>query len=1300
MQPLWVPGSACWAKDPDRAFVEATVVAVEGTAVTVAVLGPDGRSGEERSCPGEELLPRSVEQRCVAEMDELRELNVAAVLNNVELLFGQQQRATPGEGPNTIYSSVGPVLIAMNPFTELPLYGQQWVQAYRAASADHRASKTLGPHCYRTVEEAYCRLRAVKHQSVVICGESGAGKTVTNRKMLEYLCQVAKRTVTGKATAVGANPEQITEANVLLEAFGNAKTTRNDNSSRFGKYTKLFFNPEAGYSIQGCSVDHYLLERSRVVAQPQQERNYHIFYQLLRSGAGKQYGLQDEPEAYAYTRDGSSVSGFHDAEDFGQLCDAMAKAGFDDAAREHIFSSVAAVVHLGNIEFIGSEDVSKVSPDTIAALENACSLLDIEPAGFARALTSNLIKPPCGAPIQKEVSIEGARAQRDTVAKTIYSRLFDHIVGFIGRTLQRSQSGCPDGQRREREHDVAAIGLLDIFGFEDMMVNGFEQMFINLTNERIQHLFNSIMFERELEAYRSEGITAAFDPGVSNLECVRLFTCPANPPGIVRLLSESALMKTGRDDASFVQVLNSSFARHPSYKVCDPQDAQRMARAKGLKASSRGGLGLDYRECFQVRHYAGTVMYTVKGWVPRSIDALLPHLSEALRVSGKPSVRGLFEKEDAAGKATLGEKFCTQLEALADALEQGETVFVRCVKSNPQMVPGVVNRPLVLEQLVHGGVISALEMRRRGLPERMDYAAFRADFGMLEGTRRTSTDNRVLCGQLLRSIFGVEAERQAQFALGHTKVFMKSHISAFLQAIVSLRMRNLAKRLQRRWRLHMGTERIRKVEEAWQQFQAARRLATMRGIETLPAVAQALEGGEATIGAVVRLLEAARQAHGSDIHRIAAALPPERVSALYGAAEAVDAVVERVSRRKTTAEEVLGLRLTRAMDTSLRLLERVTAVESGCDDVADVVDVTERERCAEACREARRRLEALQAHDLLALKKQGPVGVDFEGEDDPALSEASISPQVNELLEHATGLVIAAETLGHEVLWVRRAFQKAVEEVQGRQEAAQQALEALHEQVQRCIAEGLDCMVEKVNLAWQCQEDAQEVLKAAKDADGYRAAVDLLVAAVSEAEAAAERGREELARREAEKEERRALQAQLDTMQQRLLERRALIMKSLEVRLGNAPSAAKVFADVECLLEEIALLRGLAQSKLDDWRSRIEAVAHRTKTALADVDSQLTQATKARQEEFVRRMSRFNQSPDKTKAEEAPADPAGFLRAEGLTAHEGPLLEILRLMQSMQEAGAPRSGVQRCVSHWLKCTWGGGGTTLQFSPSK
>uniref|UniRef100_A0A7S0FBN3 Uncharacterized protein n=1 Tax=Pyrodinium bahamense TaxID=73915 RepID=A0A7S0FBN3_9DINO len=156
----------------------------------------------------------------------------------------------------------------------------------------------------------------------------------------------------------------------------------------------------------------------------------------------------------------------------------------------------------------------------------------------------------------------------------------------------------------------------------------------------------------------------------------------------------------------------------------------------------------------------------------------------------------------------------------------------------------------------------------------------------------------------------------------------------------------------------------------------------------------------------------------------------------------------------------------------------------------------------------------------------------------------------------------------------------------------------------------------------------------------------------------------------------------------------------MEVRLGNAPSAAKVFADVECLLEEIALLRGLAQSKLDDWRSRIEAVAHRTKTALADVDSQLTQATKARQEEFVRRMSRFNQSPDKTKAEEAPADPAGFLRAEGLTAHEGPLLEILRLMQSMQEAGAPRSGVQRCVSHWLKCTWGGGGTALQFSPSK
>mmetsp|Transcript_85470 Transcript_85470/g.242326 ORF Transcript_85470/g.242326 Transcript_85470/m.242326 type:complete len:1292 (+) Transcript_85470:51-3926(+) len=1290
MQLLWVPGTACWARDQDRAFVEATVVSVEGQVATVAILGSDEQPGVERSCSAGELLPRSTDQRCVTEMDDLQELNMASVLNNLELLFGQPQEAIPGEGPNTIYSSVGPVLIAMNPFAPLPLYGEKWIRAYRAASGNHQANRALGPHCYRTVEEAHSRLRSVGRQSVVICGESGAGKTVTNRKMLEYLCSAARG---GEAAGrpSGVDPEQITEANVLLEAFGNAKTSRNDNSSRFGKYTRLLFDPENAYSILGCGVEHYLLERSRVVSQPPHERNYHIFYQLLRSGAGKEYGLQDLPESYRYTQAGAAVPGFCDAEEFGHLCTALAKAGFSDASRKVIFEAIAAVLHLGNVDFVGNLDTSKLDPDTAPSLDAACALLGVSPQAMCRALTSNVIKPAGGTPIHKEVSVEAARSQRDTVAKTIYSRLFDHIVSSISCTLRQRQDLRSDQVSGEMEDSAASIGLLDIFGFEDMMINGFEQMFINLTNERIQHLFNSIMFERELEAYRLEGITAAFDPGMTNLECVRLFTCPSNPPGIVKLLGESASMKSGRDDAAFVQVLNSSFARHQNFKVCDPQDAQRVARAKGLKAGGRAGLGLDYRECFQVRHYAGTVVYTVKGWVPKSIDALLPHLSDVLCASGKQPVRRLIDAEAVVGKATVGEKFCAQLELLAETLEQGETLFVRCIKSNPQMVQGLVNRPLVLEQLVHGGVISALEMRHRGLPERMAYSAFCAQYGALG---MAAGVERQRCEALLRASFG-EASG-SRYALGRTKVFMKSHVHAILRAAASLRVRNLAKRLQRRWRLHMGTERIRKVEEAWEQLQATQQHAQARGVEALASVAGALRDGLERVGALMRLLEGAREAHGADIQKIAAALPPDRVSRLFSIAEGVDAVVDRVSKRKAAAEQLLGLRLTRAMNGVLKLFERVAAVEAECEDVADAIEPAELQDCLGACVAARRRLEALQADELPELKRQGPVGVDLEGTGELP-SEAGVAPRLNELLEQAAGVVAEAESRGHEVLRVRRAFQKAVEEVQGRQEAALLALEALQGSARRCVAEGLDGVVECVDVAWRLQATAQEMLQAARDAEGYRSAVEAFLAAVREAEATVERGREELARREAEEEERRALQAQLDEMLSKLTQRRAMFQKGLEVRLGHTPGTAGAIAEVHALLEALPALRG-ARSDLAAWRAQVEGAASRTSAALENVDAQLTQATRARQEEFVRRMSMFNASPDK-RPEEPPADPASFLRAEGLSAFEGPLLEVLQVLQSMQEAGAPRSGVQRCLNQWMKSTWGGAGG-LPFSPAK
>eukprot|EP00927_Polykrikos_kofoidii_P069124 TRINITY_DN6450_c0_g2_i1.p1 TRINITY_DN6450_c0_g2~~TRINITY_DN6450_c0_g2_i1.p1 ORF type:complete len:1372 (+),score=317.69 TRINITY_DN6450_c0_g2_i1:65-4117(+) len=1304
----WVPGRHCWVVDADRAFVEGTLSAVDGQKATVSIVGPGQPAGTQRVCLLDDLMARVPDQACVADMDDLQQLHTASVLNNLEMLFSAHQSATPGEGPCTIYSSVGPVLIAMNPFTELPIYGEKWLQAYLAASGDARANKRLGPHCYRTVEEVYSNLGATRRQSVVICGESGAGKTVTNRKMIEYLCQ-AQRSTSASPGSGGSitDTSKITEANALLESFGNAKTTRNDNSSRFGKYTRIWLEKRNRFEVSGCDVEHYLLERSRIPAQPPGERSYHIFYQLIRSDKGpKDYGLTGGVEAYRYVSAGAAIGGYDDAADFMRLEVAMEKAGFDKKIRYQIFESIAAVLFLGNVEFSGDVDSSEVDSRTTAPLKQASSLLGVSTEVLSLALTSNVMKPPNGAPIRKAISPEAASAQRDTIAKSIYARLFDNIVGFISSGLRPRNA---DGNHSQAvDGDQAIIGLLDIFGFEDMATNGFEQMFINLTNERIQHLFNGVMFQREVEVYRTEGITAAYDPGPGNLECVQLFTSPSNPPGIVKLLGESAFMKNGRDDEKLVNVFNSSFARHPHYKVCDPQDAQRVAKAKGLKASGNRKVGLDYRQCFQVRHYAGTVTYTVSSWVPKSIDSLMPHLTEAMCTSTKPHIVGLFDSDEDAAKekATVGEKFTKQLEVLANTLELGQTVFVRCIKSNPQMVPGLVNRPLVLEQLIHGGVIAALEMRHRGLPERMDYESFCEEYAAFMGGKKKNKDHRRRVEQLLREVFGQPSEAaKAEFAFGSSRVFMKSHINSFLRALVSLLQRNCAKKLQRRWRKFMGTQLIQKVEEALQEYQAAEALATARGVESLASVKRALQGTFNLINPVYQVLEDARKLHGSDAFKVASHLPTDKINPLHKAVESLGVVVATAIRKKVAAEQLLGGRVARAMDSVLRQLERLAVVKGECEDVADVVDGVELDGCFAACKTAQDYLEELQNKELSEIKRLGPVGVDLDGDGELTATEADVSPRTEEVMEKAAGLLAKAEEICHDLLAVRRRFQQAVEEVRGQKDDALNALEAMQDPVRRCVAEGLDGIGDKVDAAWQQSAEADEVLRAAKDADRYRAAVEALVASVREAEATIEKGLEELAKREAEKGERQKLLTQIEEVGEMLLARQTNLRKNLRLRFAGDKRVVQFSQEIAGLLDEVPELRDKARMDLIRWKSVVSDLTERAQVTVERLDAMVNEAAKARQDDFARRMNMFQQPSEKKRSdtEDVILDQTSFVQAENMGAHKAELMEISRLLQTLQTSGAPRSSVQRCLNHFMKCSWGSGtmpSTPTASSPSR
>lgn len=1106
-------GMKCWAPHSAKAFTEATVQDILGSG-RVRVSPVEATDGEAWECAAADLLPRSEALECKANMDDLPELHMAAVLTNVEELYNRRQPEQPGCGWSAIYSSVGPVLIAMNPFKELPLYGPEWARSFREAGNSGNlewASKTLGPHCYGTVEQAYQGLKAVKHQSVIICGESGAGKTVTNRKMIEYLLDAEGGT---GGTGVGTDKRRIAEANALLEAYGNAKTVRNDNSSRFGKYSQLHFVGEP-YKVRGFEIEPYLLEQSRIVAEPPGERNYHVFHELVHSDLATELGLGGGPEAFELTRAGAKArrvdgTAFEDAKDFNELRDSMGRAGFEPEAQRPIFEAIAAVLHLGNVRIDGDNDTAKVSPSSAGGLDKACELLGLDAQALATALVQQKVEQKM-AKYTKNLGAKAATAQRDAVAKTIYSRVFTSIVDGINERLQQQNAGQGGSHASS-----ATLGLLDIFGFEDMPVNGLEQMYINLTNERIQYLFNTVMFERELAAYRREGVEAAFETPPSNLPCVELFTA-AKPPGIVKLLADQVNVN-GKDGAHLVNILNGNLKNSEYYTVCVPKMMTEVMKVKREKWPDVPSLRYD--ECFQVRHYAGEVLYTVRNFVAKSRDALLPHLAEVMQKSSKTYIRELFAREAESGKLTIGEKFSRQLEALAAVLEQGGSLFVRCIKPNPRMIPGIVNRPLVLEQLVCGGVVAALEMRKYGFPDRLAYAAFVNEFWILDfGLRKKSVPPRKHCEELLHT-FVMEPK---QYAFGETKVFLRGGVLALLRALVAFRTFRFAIMVQRRWRLKKGKRFIHAIGVARERLQVAIEGARQRGFAEVPEVAEAAARASGVMDGVWQALEEARERHSADTPRTATPKIAADISAhardeprLRELIEKLEAVIARVTACKARAEELVAQSVARAKKEALSLLEHVGQMEAGCRGAGGVGEgLPEHVACLEACQQARNRLDELCRVDLPRLQAEAVAGLDLSQEFTP---RADPCPEATELLAQVSEMVRAADEAAKALGKVRFKFDQEASGLLTARDNALKRLEALQAETRAAILEGLDGVGEALQAACNSEERVAELQRAAQDPEGFRAAVEAFESSVAEAEKAVSRARcfRESVRREEE----------------------------------------------------------------------------------------------------------------------------------------------------------------------------------------
>jgi myosin protein heavy chain len=674
-------------------------------------------------------------------------LSEATVMHNLRLRYDA----------DCIHTYSGLFLVVVNPYKRFPIYTPFMVDKYRGRRRDE-----LPPHIFAVADDAYrSMLSETRNQSLLITGESGAGKTENTKKVIQYLAFIAGKSEYGKP---GELEEQLLVANPIMESFGNACTNKNNNSSRFGKFIQLQFNSAGG--IIGAKISVYLLEKSRVVSQLHGERNYHIFYQLME-GASKEMRSMlhlEDPSYYHFTNQGDryKLEDMDDVEEFHNLVSSLKLMKVDDDEQRFVYSVIAGVLHLGNVQFVDERDGAQVADDcSKQELSLAAECFGVTDIALRKAIIEPAMKVGDREVINQHLDKAGASAARDALAKGTYQRLFMWMVRKLNEALaQRSESWF--------------IGVLDIAGFEIFKRNSFEQLCINYTNEHLQHFFNQHMFKLEQEEYAREQIEWKFINFGMDLQPTIDLIEQKTPPGILSLLDENSVTKS--NDTAFLQKLNTYFGKqrkHPKFR-----EAQ-------FAGSS-----------FSVYHYAGIVEYDVTEWVDKNRDLFIADLDKCMRGSSHNFIAKLF-KEDfgiagvkdvaVAGKGNRGAAFVTvglqhkeQLNSLMVSLRNTTPHFVRCILPNKSKQQHLYEEKVVVDQLKCNGVLEGIRITRMGYPNRIAYAEFLKRYHLLgKGVPRTSVDTKGQVGVLMGQL-SVEKD---QYQLGRTKIFFRVGVLAGIEEL-------------------------------------------------------------------------------------------------------------------------------------------------------------------------------------------------------------------------------------------------------------------------------------------------------------------------------------------------------------------------------------------------------------------------------------------------------------------------------------------------------------------------------------
>ncbi|KAG5437184.1 hypothetical protein PCANB_001161 [Pneumocystis canis] len=760
-------GTRCWFHDNQEAWISAEYKehTIDGEMLKLVFLDENGK---------EHVV--STKEMDFKVLENLPFLQL--LLHTIKMRYSQLQ----------IYTYSGIVLVAMNPFQNISLYSNDIVQAY---SGKNRGE--LEPHIFAIAEDSYrCMIRDSMNQTIVVSGESGAGKTVSAKYIMRYFATVEdpKKLLKRKSneklnSGMSETEEKILATNPVIEAFGNAKTIRNDNSSRFGKYIEINFDQET--EIVGARIRTYLLERSRLVFQPRNERNYHIFYQLCHGATEKEREEFDlkHPDHFYYLNQGenSTIPGVNDSESFNLTRNALKTMGISDEIQNNIFRVLAALLHLGNVKIQSLRNNALLSSSDVT-LEFVCKLLGIDNVNFTKWIIKKQINTR-SEKIITDLTPKQATVVRDSVSKFLYSSLFDWLINSINCTLRT----------KDNIKTKSFIGVLDIYGFEHFDKNSFEQFCINYANEKLQQEFTQHVFKLEQEEYLKEKINWTFIDFSDNQPCIDLIE---SRMGILSLLDEESRLPAGSDESFVTKLINNLSV--PAY-----QNYFKKAR---FDASS-----------FTIRHYALEVTYQSEGFIEKNKDTISDDLLNVINLTTNNFVKEIIvsslvlqEKNSQelqnnstkmtnilSKKSTLGSIFKSSLIDLMDTINSTNVHYIRCIKPNDEKVSWKFEPKLVLSQLRACGVLETIRISSVGFPGRWAFQEFVTRYYMLVHSSFWNNDIKNLSIEILKKTI----HDTNKYQIGLTKIFFRAGMLAYLEHLRINRLNECAILIQKNMLCYM-----------------------------------------------------------------------------------------------------------------------------------------------------------------------------------------------------------------------------------------------------------------------------------------------------------------------------------------------------------------------------------------------------------------------------------------------------------------------------------------------------------------